>query len=569
MNEACARLTWIALIFVLVGCTSATPVSRPTERGESARSDSTAPRKRVIAAILGNPPTLSNTINSSGAAGIPGASHTERLVNTGLTAVDAEGKLRPHLAEAVPSVENGLWRVEPDGRMVTTWTIRPGATWHDGVPLTPEDLIFSVRVGQDRELAIFNDITYDSIESVEAPDQRTFVVRWKQPFIQADGLFSTDANTLPLPKHVLERPYLESKMTLFQLPYWNAEYLGLGPYKMREWIPDSHLTLDANERYVLGRPKIDEIEVRFIPDSNALAASILAGAVELTLGRNLSFDESVQVTDQWQEGRMEVQLNSWQVMYPQLLNPQPAVTGDLRFRRALLHAVDRQTMVDSLLRPGISSVAHFFLGPRETDYRDVEGSAVRYEYDPRRAAQLVEEAGYHRGADGLFLDRANQPLNLEIRNRGIEIGIRSMFITADYWKQLGMGVEGIVVPIQRAQDRPYMAGFPGYLLYNQPVDINYLKRIHSSQSPLPENGFVGQNNSRYANPEFDALIEQHFATIPRQDRLQVLRQIVRHSTDQVLVMGLFYNTETTMIGNRLQNVTVGFPWDAHLWETKP
>jgi peptide/nickel transport system substrate-binding protein len=559
--------TWIALAVVLSGC--APELRSPPARDQAATQDGRpAARKRIVAAIMGDPPTLSNTINSAGAAGVPGASEVERLVNAGLTRVDPDGRLHPQLAESVPSIENGLWRVDPDGQMETTWRVRSGAVWHDGTPFSTEDLVFSVRVGQDRDLAIFHDISFDSIDRVEAPDPRTLVARWKKPFIQADALFSTDAITMPFPRHVLERPYLDNKAALPQLPYWSAEYVGVGPYQLREWVRGSHLVLAADDRYVLGRPKIDEIEVRLIPDSNALAANILAGTVELTLGRNLSLDEAIQVSDQWRDGRMERRFTSWIVMYPQLLTPQPSVVGDVRFRRAMLHAIDRQAMADSLLRPGLSSVAHLFLGPNEPAFKDVEGSAVRYEYDPRRAAQLMDELGYRLGTDGLVRDGANQALTVEIRNRGIEIGTKSMFVSADYWKRVGVGVETVVVPTQRAQDRPYMAAFPGFLLYNQPADVNFLKRIHGSQTPLPENSFVGQNNSRYVNAEFDALIDRHFVTILRHERVQVLGQIVYQLTDQVLLLGLFYNPEAAMIGNRLQNAAAGPPWNAHEWDVR-
>lgn len=536
--------------------------------GPSAASQPTTP-KRIVAAIMGDPPTLSNTINSAGAAGIPGASELEKLVNAGLSVVDTQGTLHPQLAEAVPSTTNGFWMVYPDGRMETTWRLRPGARWHDGAAVTSADLLFSTRVAQDRDLAIFHEITFDAVETVAAPDERTFVARWKRPYLQADALFATSASLLPVPRHILERPYLEAPMNLPQLAFWHQDFVGTGPFRIREWTRGSHIILVANDHYVLGRPKLDEIEVRLIPDQNTLGANILAGAVELTLGRNLSLDEALQVAEQWRDGRIDRLFRSWIVMYPQLLNPSPAVIGDVRFRRALLHAVDRQAMADSLLRPGLSTVAHNFVGPNEPGFAEIQDSLVRYDYDPRRARQIIEtEIGLARAADSTVRGPSGQQLTLEIRNRGIEIGTKSMFVTADYWKQLGLGAETVVVPTQRAQDRPYMATFPGFLLYNQPAEIDFLKRIHSSQTPTEANNFVGQNNSRYVSPELDALIDRHFVTIPRNERIDVLRQVSRLLTDQVLLLGLFYNPETALIGARLIGPAAGPPWNAHEWDVR-
>jgi peptide/nickel transport system substrate-binding protein len=77
---------------------------------------------------------------------VPGTSEIEKLVNSGLTVQGARGPLEPRLAEAVPTTDNGMWRVFPDGRMETTWKLRPNIRWHDGVPLTADDLVFTTTV---------------------------------------------------------------------------------------------------------------------------------------------------------------------------------------------------------------------------------------------------------------------------------------------------------------------------------------------------------------------------------------------------------------------------------------
>jgi len=116
-------------------------------------------------------------------------------------------------------------------------------------------------------------IAYEAVERVEAPDPQTIVVHWKKPFIDADRMFSRQY-AFPLPKHLLEDPYNEDKPNVLQHPYWTTDYVGAGPFKLREFARGSHLILEANDRYLLGKPKIDEIEIRFIPDSNTLVANI-------------------------------------------------------------------------------------------------------------------------------------------------------------------------------------------------------------------------------------------------------------------------------------------------------
>src|SRR5439155_8071229 len=135
---------------------------------------------RGMAAIQGDPPSFHPALNPSGAA--RGAESLSDMVHGGLTVTDDHGETRAELAEAVPSIENGLWKVSPDGTMETTWRIRDGARWHDGAPFSAEDLVFTTRVGEDREVAVFGHIAFNSIQTVEARDPRAPVVHRKQPY---------------------------------------------------------------------------------------------------------------------------------------------------------------------------------------------------------------------------------------------------------------------------------------------------------------------------------------------------------------------------------------------------
>jgi peptide/nickel transport system substrate-binding protein len=519
---------------------------------------------------MADPPVLNTKINP-GTVVTPGHGELERLINVGLGIVDSQGVVRGQLGETVPTVENGLWKVQPDGRMETSWRIKPNAEWHDGTPFTAQDVLFTAVVEQDRELPIRRDVAYDWIEAFEAPDPQTVVVRWKRPYIQADQLLNSST---VLPRHLLERSYLEDKPSFAQATFWNQDFVGTGPFKLKEWIRGSHVILVANDRYVLGRPKIDEIEVRFIPDTNTLMANVLSGTVHLTMGRGLSTDQSVQIRDQWSEGKLDLPLRSWVVLYPQFVNPSPTVIGDVRFRKALMHAINRQDMVDTI-QAGLASVAHAYLTPTEAEYKDVEGSAVRYDYDTRRAIQMIQEIGYMQGTDGGFRDASGQRLTLEPWTTSeTDIHLKTIFPVADFWQRIGIAVEPQVLPQQRAQDRAYRAQFPAFLLWRQPNDPFSISRHHSSQAPLPENNFVGTNNARYINAEWDGLIDRYLTTIPRAERNQVLAQAVRHVTDQLNIMGLFYDTEPTLIWNRLQYAAgsslqgSSLAWNAEQWEIR-
>jgi peptide/nickel transport system substrate-binding protein len=332
--------------------------------------------------------------------------------------------------------------------------------------------------------------------------------------------------------------------------------------------------LRAYDDYVLGRPKIDEIEVKFIPDPTVLVANVLAGSVELSLGRGISLEQAAQVRDQWRDGHVESALKSWLVIYPQFINPNPAVITDVRFRRALMHAIDRQQLVDTL-QFGLVPVAHSILSPGQTQYRDIEDrNVVRYEYDPRRAVQLIEEIGYTRGADGIFRDASDRRLSLEFRTIVTDINQKTMFSVADYWQQAGVGVETVVIPNQRATDLEYRANFPAVELLRQPDDVRGMVRYHSSEIRTAEHGYTGTNNARYVNAELDSLLDRYRTTIALQERIEVIGQVIHHISDQLNVMGMFYDGQPVLVANRILNVGPGLgefatqSWNAQDWDVR-
>lgn len=561
-------LSLAALSILTLACGAPQP---PAARsGPATEPAARAAPKRVTAAVLGDPVALNYAISSAGAFTAPGSEALEELVNAGLSTMDTTGSLVPRIAEAVPSTDNSLWKISPDGRMETTWRIKPNVQWHDGTPFTSADLLFTAGVIQDREVGVFRNRAYDAIEGVEAPDASTLTVRWRRPYIAADTLFSPNL-TLPLPKHLLEAAYASEKANFADQAYFSTEFVGTGPFKLRSWERGSHLLVDANDRYVLGRPKIDEVEVRFILDSNTLVANVLAGAADFMMGRGLSVEEALGVRTRWTEGRIEAGPYTWIQIWPQLLNPTPAVTLDPLFRRALTHATDRQQLVDSL-QGGLTSVAHSLLNPNEPEYKDVEPRIVRYEFDPRRGAQMIEQLGYTRSGDGFMVDGTNRRLTVQIKgNAGDELRRKIVFAVADQWQQVGVEVEPLILPQQRLSDFEYVATFPGWWVTQRPNQLLRLSDLHSAQAPLPSNGFTGANISRYMNPEFDALIDRYFATIPRQERTQIVGQIIHHMTDQALIMGLFYTIEPILVSNRVSGVMARHSrsthaWNAHLWD---
>ena len=222
---------------------------------------------------------------------------TKRAFNAYLAVIDSDSIPRPYLAEALPQLTSDSWRVFPDGRMETTYRLKPNLTWHDSRPLAADDFVFSYQVYSSRGLGgTFISSPQDQMEDVLAPDARTVVIRWRTLYPQAGALVSQLFE--PLPRHILDTPfkaYEQDPASLdpfLSLPYWTTEFVGLGPFKVNRWEPGSTLEGVAFDGHALGRPKIDRLVIHFIPDENTVMTNLLAGAVDLAGDTSIRFEQA-------------------------------------------------------------------------------------------------------------------------------------------------------------------------------------------------------------------------------------------------------------------------------------
>lgn len=564
------RLLAFAVSLVLLGCTAA-PAAQPATDG--APSQRQAP-KRVALALKQEPALLASDIGPYGGGTVQGTATVLDLVHAGMATRDPQGKLVERLASTVPTVENGLWKVGADGTMETTWKIKPTARWHDGAPYTAEDLLFTLQAKRDKDLP-FVDIAFDYIDHASAPDAQTVTIKWSRTYLEADGLFSSRGGETfggVIPKHLLEQPYREDRANFMNLAYWNEGFVGTGPFKMREWARGSHYLLVANDDYILGRPKLDEVEVKFLLDPTVIVANLLAGTADVSIGGlQVPLDMALDVKDRWTDGRMLTQISRTNVIFPQFINSNPAIIGtSVQFRRALIHALDRQTMGEAFQTGLPTEVAHSFLTPSELGFAEIIAAVPHYEYDLRHAETMLAKLGYQKGASGNFRSASGEELRMEIRST-TNVDPRVMLALADGWQRFGIPMETVVIPPQRASDREYRATFPGFVFTaNGMTNLAQLTRSHSRETPLPENTFNGGNTSRYRNAEFDSLVDRILTTIPAQERTALAAQAHRIVIDQVVTMPLWYPVEPgALLRNSIQNLELnpnGIVWQAHLWD---
>jgi ABC-type transport system substrate-binding protein len=186
---------------------------------------------------------------------------------------------------------------------------------------------------------------------------------------------------------------------------------------------------------------------------------------------------------------------------------------------------------------------------------------------------MIEALGYSRGPDGGFRDGAGQRLGVETRATPGDFYDRILEVVRDYWQTSGVATETVSIPRQRQADQEYRATRPGFELTRRGTNLAQLADFHGRVTPLPETRFVGNNVSRYQNPEWDALIDRYFVTVPIRERTQVAGQIMRHVSDQLNMMHIFYDSEPALIASRIVNAhgrsgESTQAWNIWEWDTR-
>jgi ABC-type transport system substrate-binding protein len=229
--------------------TPATPGTTGSAPGEAAVPTRTTPRVLRMASIR---EPVEGVVLFAGTGDI--TRQYGWIYHAGLTVYDpTTGNLTPWVARKVPSIADGDWKVAPDGSMELTWKLKPNVKWHDGTPLSAEDFVFGITVAKDPKIPLPHAANIGAVKEVLAPDAETLVVRWTEPYYSANE--GTPADMPALPRHLLTDLYHQGDPTAFaNSSIWTRDWVGLGPYRMGEWVPGSHLEAVAFDEYFLGRP---------------------------------------------------------------------------------------------------------------------------------------------------------------------------------------------------------------------------------------------------------------------------------------------------------------------------
>jgi ABC-type transport system substrate-binding protein len=439
-----------------------------------------------------------------------------RNVYSTLVRLGYEGDLDiyPDLAER--------WDVSDDGKSYTMY-LRQGVKFHTGQEVTADDVKFTFERLYDPAMAspaaMFGAFIEGAPERLEGQtsdvpgivvlDKYTVQFNLSEPY----GAFLAELVTPSL--GILCQEEVEK---------WGDDYLvhpsGTGPFKLKEWIRGEKLVLEANEDYYEGRPALDVVEIIIVEDEATGILKFENGELDVYNVPSAELDR-LMADPKWKD--QIVSVAALDTYYFQLNNFSPPL-DDVRVRKAIAHAIDRQAILDTIIKTG--QVANTVMPPGLPCYNP---DIAPYEYDPEKAMALLEEAGLEGGFTMTVLQRSESEIVDAIVGQLSEVGItlkQEMVERSAFWDIVYKG----------QADSWYLSWWADF---GDPH--NFFSYIWRSAPETPE------SKNMYVNPEVDRLIDLAAITTDMDERCDLYHQIEKIGIEQDAQRVWLWHLETQRI----------------------
>jgi peptide/nickel transport system substrate-binding protein len=451
------------------------------------------------------------------------ATNYDLLVNFGLE----DFSPAPGLAES--------WEVSDDG---LTWTFhfQEGMTWSDGEPLTATDTAYTfTRVIEEKQGCCIDYLRL--VESAEAPDDQTLVLTTKKPTTSVLSIY-----IYTVPEHIFSDLSKEELKTFENFPPVTS-----GPFHVTEWERGQFFSMEANPDYWAGAPHVDEIIYRIFNNEDALVQALKAGEIDFadtlnaTLFDSLQGEENITTNEALIPSFEEIGFNVGADETQKEADGHPALE-DVDVRQAIAHAIDKETLVDRILRGHgevgttivPSSIGFYHYEPTEEEI---------FEFDPDAANQILDDAGYEdTDGDGVReMPDGGRPLDFRYYVRSEE---NSTVKASEFIKEWLADI-GIATDVKPLTDTKLTD-----VIYEGKYDM-----FHWGWFPDPDPDFIlsvmscGQrppqgiwSDSFYCNEEYDQMYLEQKSILDLDERAEVIKEMQRIVYEASPYVVLYYDT---------------------------
>ncbi len=474
------------------------------------------------------------------------------------TAYDPDWRLGCMLCTVLPTIENGLAKVEelPDGKkgIAVTYTIQPAATWGDGTPVTTKDVQFTWQVGRHPQSGVAAAEFYRRAYKLDVKDAKTFTLHFDKLTYEYNAINDFQV----LPAHIeavhFAEPAEYRNRTRYDADPTNPG-LYFGPYRIVEAKAGSHIALEPNPTWWGEKPRFRRVVFRAVENTTALEANLLSGAIDYIAGElGLTLDQGLAFEKRHAD-RFDILFKPGLIYEHIDLNLDNPVLQDPRLRRALLLSLDRQAISDRLFG-GKQPVAATAVSPLDWIHA---ADLKPHPYDPREAARLFDEAGWKPGPGGIRQNARGEKLSLELMTTA---GNRSretvQQVLQAQWRQVGVDIrirnEPARVFFGETVTKRRFTAMAMFAWVSSPENLPR-STLHSQEIPTAQNNYAGQNYTGYSNKRMDALIEAIEIELDRDKRRELWRQLQELYWTDLPVLPLYFRADVFVLPKWLKGVT--------------
>ena len=565
-------LSLLALSLLSSGLvTACNPTSDPYNQAPPTSETTAAANSQTLKLLYWQAPTTLNPHLS------PGTKDREAAapILEPLAAYNEAEELEPILAAEVPTLENG--GISADSTTVT-WKLKEGVLWSDGEPFTAEDVVFTYQFITNPEVGSTSLEFYGEIEKVEAPDELTVEVTFKQPTPAPMNPFVGGSGTI-LPEHVF-RDYLGANA---RSAPGNTAPVGTNAFQVREFKPGDTIVYEPNPNFRGEPPVFSTVELKGGGDTVSAARAVLQTG-EADFAWNIQAEPAV-LSGLEAAGKGEMAYVFKPLMeriYINFSDPNKEVNGERSqkdtphpflsekpVRQAINLAIDRETIAQQLYGEAGSVATNFVVAPDK--YVSPNNS---YEFDLEKAAALLEGAGWKDTNNNGVRDKNGVEMNLLFTSSVNPVRQKTQEIIKQNLESIGMSVElksveaGVYFgdPTNPDSVHRFHADLQLFAYDSEtPEPDSYMELYACDQISQKENQWGKENSSRYCNLEYDALLDRLAGEVDPDERRALFVEMNDLLIEDVALIPLVRRSDPYAIATSLTNLEFT-PWAASTWK---
>jgi peptide/nickel transport system substrate-binding protein len=444
----------------------------------------------------------------------------------------------PKDSSPVPGLADS-WETSEDG---LTWTfhLNKDAKWHDGKPVTSEDVAYTYRRILDEEQGLYID-SVRQIESIETPDKHTVVFKTREPSVQMLNTY-----VYILPKHIWEDiPADETKS------FKNEPVIGSGPFQAVEWKEGQFARLKTNPDYFRGAPKIDEIIFQFYDNDDTMVQALKNGDVDyisgipINLFRSLENQDGIETNSAPDPGFTELAFNLYEPTprvieefdAPKTTTGNPALLDPL-VREAINWSIDEKELTDKILQgegvPGTTVVppalAKYHL---KLDQSEIQG------FDTERSKELLKEAGWEDTSGDGTVDKGGEELELRlfVRSEDKDSVTAGQFIE-DWFKEAGIGLETKAIGDTALTDAIYAADYDMFIWgWGSEADPDFILSV------LTCDQIMGWSDTFWCNDDYSRMYQEQKEQLDIDERAATIKEMQRIAYEDNPYVIFYYDNQ--------------------------